>query len=172
MRGRSEEKWQQFFEKNAWILTHLFAYQVILRKGKAYLGGKTIDNEDGRIVDFLFQSGFKDNFALLELKTPNVQLLKKTAYRSPDVYVLSDDLSGGINQCLDQKDIFLKEQGIKYKMFDPKCILIIGKKENLTESQSKCFELYRANQKHIDIVTFDELFEKLKSLQNILDKMK
>ncbi len=166
----NEEKWQQFFEKNAWILTHLFSYQVILKKGKAYIGGKTIENDEGRIVDFLFESGLKDNFAMLELKTHKKELLKKTPYRKPDVYAVSDELSGGINQCLDQKDTLIKDFGAKYKTFDPKCILVIGQKDELNENQSKCFELYRANQKHVDVVTFDELLEKLKSLQRVLAK--
>lgn len=163
----NEEQWQQFFEKNAWILTHLFSYQAILKKGKAYIGGKTLKNEEGRIVDFLFQTGFKDNFALLELKTHKKQLLKNTAYRKPDVFAISDELSGGVNQCLDQKDILMKDFGAKYKTFDPKCILVIGRKDELNENQSKCFELYRANHKHVDIVTFDELLEKLKGLQRV-----
>lgn len=164
----NEEKWQQFFERNAWILTHLFSYQVILKKGKAYIGGKTLENEEGRIVDFLFESGFKDNFALLELKTHKKELLKKTPYRKPDVYAISDELSGGINQCLDQKDTLVKDFGARHKTFDPKCILVIGKKNELNENQSKCFELYRANHKHVDVVTFDELLEKLKGLQRVL----
>jgi hypothetical protein len=164
----NEEQWQQFFEKNAWILTHLFSYQAILKKGKAYIGGKTLENDEGRIVDFLFQSGFKDNFALLELKTHKKQLLKNTAYRKPDVYAISDELSGGVNQCLDQKDILMKDFGVQYKTFDPKCILVIGLKNKLNENQAKCFELYRANQKHVDIVTFDELLDKLKGLQRVL----
>lgn len=164
----NEKQWQNFFGKNSWILTHLFPFEVILRKQEAYVGGKTIDNDEGRVVDFLFENGFKDNFALLEIKTHKKELLKKTAYRKPDAFAYSDDLSGGISQCLDQKEIFLTENGSKAKILDPKCILVIGMKEKLNENQSRCFELLRSNQKNVEIITFDELLAKHKGLLNVL----
>jgi hypothetical protein len=137
----NEEEWQNFFQENTWILNHLFPFQVILRKGKAYVGGKTLENEDGRIVDFLFETGFKDNFALLEIKTHKKDLLKSRAYRVPEVFPISDELSGGVNQCLDQKDIFLRESGTKYKSLDPKTILVIGIKKSYIEPIKKMLTL-------------------------------
>jgi len=150
------------------MLTHLFPYQVILKKGKAYVGGKTIENEEGRIVDFLFENNLNDNFALLEIKTHRKDLLKGSTYRKPDVFSSSDELSGGINQCLDQKDTFLKDFGKDKKSYDPKCILVIGLKSSLGKHQAKCFELLRANQKNVDIVTFDELLHKLEGLHKVI----
>lgn len=166
----NEKQWQNFFEKNAWTLSHIFPYEVILNEREAYVGGKTLGNKDGRIVDFLFANGFKDNFALLEFKTHNKSLLKNALYRKPAVFAMSDDLSGGIAQCLDQKDVYIKDFGNKNPMFDPKCILVIGQKQKLTESQKKCFELIRSNQKAVDIVTFDEIIMKLKGLLKVLSK--
>ena len=160
----NEKQWQTFFGKNSWILNHLFPFEVILRKQEAYVGGKTLENEDGRVVDFLFENGFQDNFALLEIKTHKKDLLKRTAYRKPDVFAYSDDLSGGISQCLDQKDVFLRDFGNKERIINPKAILVIGMKDNLSEHQNKCFELLRSNQKNVDILTFDELLAKLKGL--------
>lgn len=168
VKGDNEEDWQQFFTKYSWILTHLFPFQVILRKDKAYVGGKTIENKDGRIVDFLFQNDLSENFALLEVKTHNKELLKNTPYRKPDVYASSDELSGGLNQCLDQKDSFLREMGEKNPSYDPKSILVIGLKSKLNKHQKKCFELLRANQKNVDIVTFDELLAKLEGLHSVI----
>lgn len=166
----NEKQWQKFFGENSWILNHLFPFEVILRQQEAYVGGKSLENKDGRIVDFLFQNGFQDNFALLEIKTHKKDLLKNTPYRKPDVYSYSDDLSGGVSQCLDQKDIFIREFGNKEKIVDPKTILVIGLKSELNEHQSKCFELLRANQKNVDILTFDELLAKLKGLQRVLSE--
>lgn len=165
----NEKQWQSFFEKNAWILSHLFPYEVILRKKEAYVGGKTIDNDQGRIIDFLFESGFRDNYALLETKTHKKELFKKVAYRKPDVFPMSDELSAGIAQCLDQKDTFLKNFGRDNPSFDPKCILIIGTKSTLTDAQRHCFELIRSSQKNVDIVTFDEILMKLKGLVKVLN---
>lgn len=164
----NEEQWQNFFEKYAWIFTHLFPYQVLLKKGKAYVGGKTIENDEGRIVDFLFATKLSDNMAFIEIKTHNKDLLKNTPYRKPAVFSSSDELSGGISQCLDQKSTFLKEYGKEHPAYDPKTILVIGQKSNLDIEQVKCFELLRANQKNVEIVTFDELLSKLEGLHKVL----
>lgn len=168
----NEEKWQKFFTNNAWILSHLFPFEVVLYKDKSYVGGKTLENDEGRVVDFLFQNGIKDNFALLEIKTHTKPLLSKTPYREPSVFSVSAELSGGINQCLDQKDIFIKENGKKHKMLDPMSILVIGQKKDLSDEQAGCFELLRANQKNVLIVTFDELLEKLKGLYRVITRKK
>lgn len=165
----NEKQWQDFFENHSWVLSHLFPYEVILREKEAYVGGKTIGNDDGRITDFLFENGFKDNYALLETKTHKKELLKKTVYRKPATFVMSDDLSGGIGQCLDQKHTFLKEFGKQNESFDAKCILVIGLKSRLNTPQKQCFELLRSSNKHVEIVTFDEVLMKLKGLVKVLN---
>ena len=164
----NEKDWQDFFEKNSWIFSHLFPYDVILREREAYVGGKTFENKDGKVVDFLYQNGFKDNYALLEIKTHKKDLLKSNPYRGTDVFATSDDLSGGINQCLDQKDNFIKEFGKEFKPIEPKCILVIGLRSKLKKEQVKSFELLRANQKNVEIVTFDELENKIEGLLKVL----
>lgn len=164
----NEKDWQKFFEDHGWILANLFPFQVVIREREAYVGGKTIGNKDGRVVDFLFENGFKDNYALLEIKTHKKSLLKAAPYRAPDAYAIHDDLSGAISQCLDQKHTFLKNMSQSLKILDPKVVLVCGTKATLNESQASCFELLRANQKNIDIVTFDELLEKIRGLRDIL----
>lgn len=164
----NEKDWQDFFEKNSWIFSHLFPYDVILRQREAYVGGKTFENKDGKVVDFLYQNGFKDNYALLEIKTHKKDLLKGSPYRGTDVFATSEDLSGGVNQCLDQKDNFIKEFGKEFKLIDPKCILVIGLRSKLKMEQIKSFELLRANQKNVEIVTFDELENKIEGLLKVL----
>ena len=89
-------------------------------------------------------------------------------YRAPAAYALHDDCSGAIAQCLDQKSTFTSQFGQTYRILDPKVVLIIGRKGSLNEEQKAAFELARNNQKNVDIVTFDELHEKLVGLRNIL----
>jgi len=170
----NEEDWQKFFEQNSWILSHLFPYQVFLYKEKAYVGGKTIENKDGKIVDFLLQNGFKDNYALLEIKTHKKKLLKTKPYRGEDVYPLSDELTGAVAQCLDQKDNFLKEWGrrIQPEPVAPRVVLVIGKRKDLTDKQVRSFELFRNNLKDIDVITFDELLGKIDGLYRVISKKK
>jgi len=165
----NEKDWQGFFEKHGWILSNLFPFQVVLYGREAYVGGKTLENKEGRVVDFLYQNGFRDNFALLEIKTHVRQLLKKTPYREPDVFAMHDHLTAAISQCLDQKNTFLTNFGSKYKILDPRIILLIGRKSKLNEHQAKCFELVRSNQLNVEIVTFDELVEKIKGLRSVLN---
>ena len=164
----NEKEWQSFFADHGWILNHLFAFPVILYKKEAFLGGKTLKNEEGRYVDFLFQNGFKDNYALLEIKTHNTKLLNAKPYREPAAFSMHSDLSGSVSQAIDQKHIFQTNFGHKYPTLDPKVILIVGQKSALSEEQKNCFELLRNNQKNIEIVTFDELLQKIETLMSAL----
>lgn len=170
VKSDNEKDWQDFFEKYGWILASVFPYQVLLRAREAYLGGKTIENKEGRVVDFLYQNDFKDNYALLEIKTHTKRLLKEKPYRGEDAFSMHDDCSGAIAQCLDQKSTFLTDMGGRYPSLDPKVVLVIGQKRLLTDNQKKSFELVRNNQKNVDIVTFDELLEKIYGLKSILSR--
>jgi len=40
----NEEFWQKTLEENSFVLSQIFAYPIIVVKGKAYVGGKTISN--------------------------------------------------------------------------------------------------------------------------------
>lgn len=164
----NEKDWQSFFGEHGWILASAFPYQVVLNGREAYVGGKTIEDKEGRVVDFLFQNGFRDNYALLEIKTHKKQLLKTRPYRAPNAFAQHEDCSGALSQCLDQKNIFLTEMGQKYKILDPKVVLIIGMKSSLSEDQVPAFELMRSNQKNVDIISFDEVLEKIRGLRSIL----
>ena len=53
---RNEEKWQEFFRKNNWIFSQVFAYPTVLFEDKAYVGGNRIDNNNAKIADFLYQN--------------------------------------------------------------------------------------------------------------------
>jgi len=64
--------------------------------------------------------------------------------------------------------VFLRDFGTKERIIDPKSILVIGMKSNLTQHQTKCFELLRSNQKNVDIFTFDELLAKLNGLLKVV----
>jgi hypothetical protein len=149
---------------------------VILFKDKAYVGGKSIDNKDGNIIDFVFQNRFTENVLLVEIKTPVTKILGGH-YRNK-TYYLSSDLSGSISQILKYKDELQKnyyhliqtnEEG--FQTFNPKCMLIIGNltNENFDQYKQRSFELLRNDSKQIEIVTFDELFQKVQMLINLLE---
>ena len=91
------------------------------------------------------------------------------------VYTPSANLSGSINQAPDQKYQFQKQiTQIKdnTRLYDIKsyavhCCLVIGKAPD-GDDRKKSFELLRRNSKDVEIVTFDELLEKLKQLNSFL----
>ena len=47
------------------------------------------------------------------------------------------------------------------------CVLIVGQTPEDADKQ-KSFELFRHNSKDVEIITFDELLEKLKQLRDFL----
>src|SRR5690606_27989057 len=98
----------------------------------------------------------------------NTPLMRAAAYRKPAAFALHDSCSGAVSQCLDQKNVFLAEFGKSFGLLDPKVVLIIGQRSLLSERQRAAFELFRNNLKNIDVVTFDEVLEKLLGLRSIL----
>lgn len=171
-----EETWQTFFKENNWIFSQLLSFPVMLYEDKAYVGGKDITYSNGKIADFLIQNNLTKNVAFIEIKTHKSAILKKgKAYRGNDVFPMSDDLSGAINQVLDQRDNFQKEfYSLKVKSKKPietynsKCVVIIGEAKGLSNEELKSFELYRSNSKDVEIVTFDELLDRLVLLQSLM----
>jgi hypothetical protein len=66
----SEEFWQSMFDQYPFIVSQVLAYPIVVVEDKAYVGGKTIADAGGHIVDFLLAHQLTRNVALLELKTP------------------------------------------------------------------------------------------------------
>jgi hypothetical protein len=178
--GKNEEEWQQFFKKYNWIFSQFFASPVMLFKDKAYVGGKSLDDSDGKIADFIYKNSLTQNVAIIEIKTHKTALLRKQPYRGTDVFAVSDDLSGAIGQVLNQRDNLQKEyyelarktEG-DFEAHSAKCVVVIGQIKGHTPDQQKAIELFRANSKDVEILTFDEIYERLRALQKlILGKVK
>lgn len=172
-----EKKWQAFLKLNSWIFSSIFAQPVILYQDEAYVGGKTISNTNGKFNDFLIKNNLSNNVSFLEIKTHKTELLEKSSYRGTDVYSASKDLTGCTSQVLNQRDNFQKSfYNIKgtskgdFETFNSKCVVLIGSISQLDNNQKYSFELFRSNSRDVDILTFDELQNKLKSLQDLMLK--
>lgn len=170
--ARLEKKWQAYLKTNSWIFSSIFAQPIILFKDEAYVGGKDIDNRNGKFSDYLMKNHLSDNVTFLEIKTHKTELLNPKPYRGTDVFSVSEELSGCINQVLNQRDNFQKEfdhlkrkSKQNFETINSKCIVIIGKHDTLSDEQKHSFELFRNNCNDVDIITFDELLFKI---QNIL----
>ena len=174
--NENEEYWQQVLQNNSIVLSQLFSYPVVITKGKAYVGGKNIYNANGNIVDFLMSNKLTKNTALIEIKTPKTKLVS-SKYRE-GVFNISQEVTGAIIQAASYKDSLLKEvktlisnSSVDFEIFNPACLVIAGnfQKENLDFDQRRSFELFRGGLRDVQLITYDELFEKVRVLLNLLE---
>lgn len=175
---RLEILWQHFFSKNDWIFGYGLDYKFlgILQK-EAHISNTDLSGKDGVIGDFLL--GCNKFTVLVELKRPDTDLFKNK--NRSNSWSLSNELVDAFSQILEQKASWqiqaesninnnYNDDGeiIKQKTVDPKTILIIGdSNQYLGETKelqikAKSFELFRRDSRNVEIVTFDELFERAK----------
>ncbi|KAB7690726.1 DUF4263 domain-containing protein [Plesiomonas shigelloides] len=170
----SEEFWQELFTKCPAVLSQIFPNSSFQFGAKCYVGGKNIKNRQGNIVDFIYASKHTDNVVLVELKTPTKRLLG-SKYRG-NCYSISDELSGGIVQVLNYKEQLLKEyyklqdEESSFNAFSPKCVVLAGSLEVEMDNaiKLKSFELFRNSLSGVQVITFDEIFEKASDVLDLV----
>lgn len=171
-----EEYWQKLFSENSFLLSQIFAFPIIILKGKAYVGGKSFDNRGANLLDFLCQNSLTKNTVLIEIKTPTTKLLG-SRYRD-NIYNISPDVSGAIIQVsnykhsLSQDFYSLKNDKLQdIETFNPQSLVIVGtiNRELKDSDQKKSFELFRNELKNVQVISFDELFSKVKVLIDLLE---
>ena len=174
---KSEEKvWQSFFEKNEWIFGYGLDYrfQTILQR-ESHVSDVELNGSNTVIADYLL--GDKKFTTFVEVKKPSTPLFGKIKNRS-NSWRLSNDVVHSVSQILEQKASGLikldKQQydssgtPISQKAYDSKVILIIGHWKQLEESSNeleceikkKTFELFRNDSRNIEILTYDELYDR------------
>lgn len=183
---KDETAWQHFFNENEWIFGYGLDYrfQNILQK-EFRASDSDASGSDTVIGDFLIGDNRFTTF--IELKLPTTNLFGKEKNRS-GAWRLSNPLIDSVSQILEQKasgiikiettkELF-DEKGnlIEQKSYDSKTILIIGnwnELEELADSaqikkiKRKTFELYRRDSRNIEIITYDELYERAKFIVNV-----
>jgi hypothetical protein len=170
-----EEFWQETLTEHSFVLEQVFAWPMIIVKGKAYLGGKSIFNTGGSLVDFLVKNVLTSNAALVEIKTPATDLIEGQPYRD-GVFNASWDLAGAVQQVLKYRASLVRDfKSIvpdgAVEAFDPRCVVIIGHTGSLAgdEEKKRSFELFRNNTSGVAVITYDELFEKTRRLVSLLE---
>jgi len=170
----TEPKWQIFFKENTWIFGYGLDYrfQSILQR-EAHLSDSDLDGKNTIKGDFL--TGGTDFTVVVELKRPDTKLFESTTNRARS-WKMSAILFDSISQILAQKAYWEKksvkdnfnEEGelIKQKTLDPKCILVIGSREQFSGNERekdmklRTFEMFRRDSRNIEILTYDELYER------------
>ena len=187
-----ESVWQTFFEKNPWIfgfgLNYVFNAPLEGKKLEQTVSGSSITGSGKRTDALLATSGIIQSLCFVEIKTHKKEILKitDTAYR-PDSWAISSELAGGIAQVqrtvqkslrniqhaleLKDKDGFVTKE--KLYLYKPKSFLLIGclaefKNENgnIHEEKYSSFEIFRRSISDVEIITFDELFERANAIVN------
>lgn len=174
-----EDYWHKLFKKYPWILSQIFPYTVTMLGDKMYVGGKSIDNTGSGVIDFLFKKDLLDSVVLIEIKTPSTPLVGPK-YRD-NAYSISTDLTGTVNQVLAYKEGLTREYAAialnsekQFGVFNPRTIVIAGSLENekLTKAQKKSFEMFRCDLRNVEIITFDELFNRIKHIIDLVQGIK
>lgn len=176
---KDETAWQHFFKRNKWILGYGLDYrfQGILQK-EFHASDTNAAGGEGVIADYLL--GDKHFTTFVELKLPTTNIFGPSKNRS-NAWQLSSKLIDAYSQILEQKasgqlkieqtkELYNdKGEKITQRSFDSKTILIFGSWDELENSSDspaiksikrKTFELFRRDSRNIDIVTFDELYER------------
>lgn len=172
----NEEFWQNNFQNHTWILSQIFSCPFVQIGKKFYCGGKEDDDKGGVKGDLLYKNNLTSNLAFIEIKTPKTDIIGGQ-YRGDEegkenvIYSMSKDVTGSVNQVLNQRKVYLNTHGDNNGKFlhNAKCILVIGKVANLkNEDEKKSFELYRSSTKEVEIITFDELFGRIEAFLKLL----
>lgn len=174
--NKEEGFWQLHFKENSAALSQAFSVPVTFIQDNAYVGGMQVDRKDARLLDFLFAGGSGKNAVLVEIKTPMTPLLGRQ-YRKGAVGP-SAELSGAIAQVADYShslqsnlESITKERGIQLGAFRPKCLVLAGtySTQITDEKRKRSFELFRTRQVDVDIITFDEFFQKIELLAKLFN---
>ena len=181
-----EAVWQDFFESAAWIfgygLSLVWHDSIADGKLERITTGANIWDGGGKRIDALMRSrAVISTLLFCEIKRHDSPLLAASRYREPDVWMGSKELVGGvaqlqktvrkaIRQLKDQVESHTEDDGtptgLDFSTTRPRQVLVIG---NLQEFRTdngingekvESFELFRRSSSDVEVVTFDELFER------------
>jgi len=185
----AEGLWQKFFEKNTWIfgygLSFVFNSSLDEKKLEQIVAGTDFNSSGKRIDALLKTKGIIESFCFAEIKTHQTALLKTVAkgYRT-ESWQVSDELSGAIAQVqrtvhksvsniatqTEMKDSTGNPTGEKVFLYTPKAYIIIGSmsefetEHGINEDKYSSFELFRQALHNIEVISFDELYERAKHI--------
>lgn len=181
-----EGVWQNFFENNQWI----FGYGLSLIACEALDGeklekvttGANIFTGAGKRSDAVMRSkGFISSLVFGEIKTPDAPLLEKETYRKPDVYQTSRELNGAVAQVQKTAEKAIRQistdihrlyeddgtpTDVQVSSIRPKRVVVLGNLVQLAvggnpnPEKTSAFEQYRNSIHDVEIITFDELYER------------
>ncbi|SHN66862.1 Shedu immune nuclease family protein [Bradyrhizobium erythrophlei] len=174
-----EKIWQHFFSRNEWIFGFGLDYRFLgVLQREAHVSEEDVAGRDGSIADFLM--GATNFTVLVEVKRPDTRLFEERKNRAGS-RKLSTELIDSVSQILEQKASWQvrgeanasKNYSSSGKLIDrmtvdPKSILLIGADSQFAGTEKeraiklRTFELFRRDSRNIEILTYDELYERAK----------
>jgi hypothetical protein len=180
-----EAVWQKFFEKNTWILgyglDYIFNTELDDKKLEQVTSGADVFSKGKRTDALLKSQGAINSLCFCELKLSSHKLLKqvKTAYRG-ESWQISDALAGAIAQVQKTVQKAIKQFSTKTEikndqddltgetlyLYHPKAFILIGdlnefiSDDRINENKFSAFEMFRKNLRNVEIVTYDELYQR------------
>jgi hypothetical protein len=181
-----EGVWQRFFEDNTWI----FGYGLTLVACEKYddaklermTSGRNVFTGGGKRSDGVMKTkGFLQTLLFAEIKRHDTQLLMPKPYRDPDVYQVDKELTGAVSQVQKTAHKAVKKLEDLHRQSDPngtyqfsvstirpRQAVVVGRLDQLADrgqlnvEKMSSFELWRKAQLGVEVVTFDELYERAK----------
>lgn len=158
-----EPAWQEWFEKNSWVLGSEFV---------RILDQRDIDVKN--ISDFLMEAydGFLD---VVEIKRPEGGLQFWAASLDHGNYVPSTDLTKAITQASryiyeverEANSVKFLERVGQVKTVKPRCILIFGRSNKWDNSQIEAYRILNAGFHNITIMTYDHVLGRAKRIVGV-----
>lgn len=174
-----EAIWHHFLKSNDWLIglniDIKFIRDLLSKQKVGYEDSKGVGSPE---VDLLGISYFT---TLIELKTSNTKIFKekRTTKSRANTWDFSEEFIEAYSQVLAQRSnitVFkdIKDEGGNFietkinRVLDSKAVLIIGNRNDEFphvrnsdfDTKSDCFERIRRDARNIEILTFDELFER------------
>lgn len=175
----AEAEWQDFFDREQWVFGYGLDYRVMRHFDREMVvGGGGTDNRNKPIVDFL--GTFTDYTVLVEIKRPNTSIFKTAKGGRAGTWEFSSDFTSAVSQIIQQKAEWLSyaqtgdhwnkagTDKLQARTRNAKTVLVIGSRDEFdggdrdAQIKSDTFELFRRENRTIEIVTFDELLERAK----------
>lgn len=177
--------WQAFFEKNPWVFGYGLSYFYVTgfeeKKLEQIVQGYDLLNRGKRADAMMKTKGIINSLCFVEIKHHNTSLLDSTYYRA-GCWAPSKEMAGAVAQVQATVAIaMLKLHGMQRIVddegnptgedvfnFKSQAFIVIGSlsefigEHGVNQDKLRSFELYRASITGIDILTFDELYERTK----------
>jgi hypothetical protein len=176
----NEPAWQKFFVNNTFALKQIFAAPVAFYGEQLDLRIPNMRSAGRRIADFVLANTLTRSMVIVEIKTPGTSLMLNSRYRGKEgaeVYAPNANLAGAVAQLQAQMESAhtdfdtLVGRTVDAETIDTKVIkgaVIAGRLDSLTDLQKYSFMRYRNVHHGIEIVTFDEVLDRLRALEKML----